>query len=61
MIGTAPPPRPHYPVAHEGHNVGEVCSRTQSPSLSDGIGRVYLTPSIATHSNQIEIEGRGRK
>lgn len=61
MIGTAPPPRPHYPVAHEGHNVGEVCSGTQSPSLSVGIGMVYLPPSIATLGKQIEIEVRGRK
>ena len=61
MTGTEPPPRPHYPVAHGGQNVGEVCSGTQSPSLSAGIGMVYLPPAIATLGTQIEIEVRGRK
>lgn len=61
MTGTAPPPRPHYPVLHAGQIVGEVCSGTQSPSLSAGIGMAYLPSAIATLGTQIEIEVRGRQ
>lgn len=61
MIGTAPPPRPHYPVLHEGQVVGEVCSGTQSPSLGRGIGMAYLPPLAAAIGAQIEIEVRGRR
>jgi aminomethyltransferase len=61
MTGTAPPPRPHYPVLHGGQIVGEVCSGTQSPSLSAGIGMAYLPSAIAALGTQIEIEVRGRQ
>jgi len=61
MTGTAPPPRPHYPVLHGGQIVGEVCSGTQSPSLSGGIGMTYLPSAIAILGTQIEIEVRGRQ
>ena len=61
MTGTAPPPRPHYPVLHAGQVVGEVCSGTQSPSLSAGIGMTYLPSTLATLGTAIEIEVRGRK
>ena len=60
MIGAAPPPRPHYPVLHDGQVVSEVCSGTQSPSLSGGIGMTYLPPATATVGTRIEIEVRGR-
>ncbi len=61
MTGTAPPPRPHYPVAYEGQIVGEVCSGTQSPSLSVGIGMAYLPLSATAIGTAIEIEIRGRR
>lgn len=61
MTGTAPPPRPHYPVALGGQVVGEVCSGTQSPSLSCGIGMAYLPLGAAAAGTAIEIEIRGRR
>lgn len=61
MTGTAPPPRPHYPVVHDGQIVGEVCSGTQSPSLGTGIGMAYLPLDAAKIGATIEIEIRGRR
>jgi len=61
MTGASPPPRPHYPVAHGGQIVGEVCSGTQSPSLSTGIGMAYLPLSATAIGTSIEIEIRGRR
>lgn len=61
MTGAAPPPRPHYPVAHAGQIVGEVCSGTQSPSLGAGIGMAYVPLSAAALGTAIEIEIRGRR
>jgi aminomethyltransferase len=61
MTGAAPPPRPHYPVAHAGQIVGEVCSGTQSPSLSLGIGMTYLPLSATAIGTTIEVEIRGRR
>jgi aminomethyltransferase len=61
MIGTAPLPRPHYPIAVGGEIVSEVASGTQSPSLSTGIGMAYLPTAAAKIGTQIEIEIRGRK
>jgi len=61
MTGTTPPPRPHYPVAHGGQIVGEVCSGTQSPSLGTGIGMAYLPVDATKIGSTIEIEIRGRR
>jgi aminomethyltransferase len=61
MTGAAPPPRPHYPVFHEGQPVGEVASGTQSPSLSAGIGMAYLPLTAAKIGTPLEIEIRGRR
>jgi len=61
MTGAAPPPRPHYPVAANGEIVGEVCSGTQSPSLSAGIGMAYLPLAASAVGTSIEIEIRGRR
>ena len=61
MTGTAPPPRPHYPVAFNGEIVSEVASGTQSPSLSTGIGMAYLPIGATQPGTVIEIEIRGRR
>jgi aminomethyltransferase len=61
MLSTAPPPRPHYPIAFNGEIVSEVASGTQSPSLSNGIGMAYLPIEATKFGTQIEIEIRGRR
>ncbi len=61
MKGKGPPPRPHYPVWVDGERVGEVASGTLSPSLSQGIGMVYLPSASAKVGSEIEIEIRGQK
>lgn len=61
MTGAAPPPRPHYPVAHAGEIVSEVCSGTQSPSLGAGIGMAYVPMNAAAVGTALEIEIRGRR
>jgi len=61
MTGAAPPPRPHYAVFWNGNQVAEVCSGTQSPSLSAGIGMAYLPTEASKPGTAIEIEIRGRR
>lgn len=61
MTGTAPPPRPHYPVLWNGEQVTEVASGTQSPSLGCGIGMAYLPVEASRPGTVIEVEIRGRK
>lgn len=61
MTGTAPPPRPHYPVVWKGEQVSEVASGTQSPSLGCGIGMAYLPVEAAAPGTSIEIEIRGKR
>lgn len=61
MTGAAPPPRPHYPVWHDGQPVGEVASGTQSPSLSTGIGMAYLPLAATKVGTVVEVEIRGRR
>lgn len=61
MIGAAPPPRAHYSVWWNGEQVAEVCSGTQSPSLSTGIGMAYLPIEASKPGTPIEIEVRGRR
>lgn len=61
MTGTAPPPRPHYPVLFQGQVVGEVASGTQSPSLGCGIGMAYVPVDAAKVGSTLEVEIRGRR
>lgn len=61
MTGASPPPRPHYPVVHEGNVVGEICSGTQSPSLKFGIAMAYLPTSLGAPGTPLEVEVRGRR
>ena len=61
MTGTAPPPRPHYPVYWQGKQVAEIASGTQSPSLSTGIGMAYLPMEASKPGTPLEIEIRGKR
>ena len=61
MVGTAPPPRPHYPVFWNGNQVAEIASGTLSPSLGNGIGMAYLPVEASKPGTPIEIEIRGRR
>jgi aminomethyltransferase len=61
MTGAAPPPRPHYPIIWNNETVTEVCSGTQSPSMSCGIGMAYLPLEASKPGTHIEIEIRGRR
>jgi aminomethyltransferase len=60
MVGTTPPPRPHYPVLWQGQQVAEIASGTQSPSLGYGIGMAYLPIEASKPGTAIEVEIRGR-
>ena len=55
-----PPPRPHYPVLHEGKPVGELSSGGPSPSLGAGIGLAYLPPELAKPGTPLAVEIRGQ-
>ncbi len=61
MIEKSAPPRPHYGIWSENQKVGEVCSGTQSPSLSVGIGLGYVPAALAKPETPIEIEARGKR
>lgn len=61
MVGTAPPPRPHYPVFWNGAQVAEIASGTLSPSLGKGIGMAYLPLAASKPGTPIEIEIRGKR
>lgn len=61
MTDRSAPPRPGYPMVHEGTPVGTVVSGTQSPSLNQGIGLGYVPTAIANPGTRIEIEIRGRR
>ena len=61
MPGKGPPPRPHYPVHHNGERLGEVSSGTLSPSLGQGIGMAYVPTEFAKVGTALEIEIRGAK
>ena len=61
MQGKGPPPRPHYAVFRDDHNLGEVNSGTLSPSLGYGIGMAYLPTEHAKIGTELQIEIRGQK
>jgi aminomethyltransferase len=60
MIGTCPPPRPHYGIQWKGQTVSEVASGTLSPSLGCGIGMAYLPVEASTPGTALEVEIRGK-
>jgi aminomethyltransferase len=61
MNDKGPPPRPHYPVFHNGSRVGEFTSGTLSPSLNIGIGMAYVSAASAKIGTPLEVEIRGQK
>ena len=61
MKGKSPPPRPHYRVFRDGVDAGELTSGTLSPSLSYGVGMVYLATPTPKPGDEIEIEIRGQR
>jgi aminomethyltransferase len=60
MKKKGPPPRPHYPVLHNGERIGDVTSGTLSPSLNWGIGMAYVSSAHTKIGTEIDIEIRGQ-
>jgi aminomethyltransferase len=61
MTEKSAPPRPQYPIWHNGAKIGEAVSGTQSPSLNLGIGLGYVPVEAAKPGTKIEIEIRGKR
>jgi len=51
-------PRSHYPVLHEGRQVGEVTSGTFSPSLNTGVALCKVPVELAQPGTRLDIEIR---
>ncbi|MFQ5990080.1 MAG: glycine cleavage system aminomethyltransferase GcvT [Candidatus Methylomirabilales bacterium] len=51
--------RPHYKVAVDGREIGEVTSGGPSPTLGKNIGLAYVTIAHATIGNEVDILIRG--
>jgi aminomethyltransferase len=60
LVGSAPPPRPHYGIQWKGQTVSEVASGSLSPSLGYGIGMAYLPLEASAPGTPLEIEIRGK-
>ena len=60
MQGKTPPPRPHYPVLHQGQLVAETTSGTLSPTLGLGIALAYLPTDLSVPGTEVAVEIRGR-
>jgi len=55
-------PRQHYKITDgQGHEIGEVTSGTQSPSLSKPIGMGYVKTEYSKPGSEIYIEIRGKE
>lgn len=61
MEGKAPPPRPHYPVLHNGQKISETTSGVLSPSLGIGIAMAYLPPVLSAPGTELSIGIRDRQ
>jgi aminomethyltransferase len=61
MVGTAPPPRAHFPVLHQGQVIGETSSGGFGPTVGCGIAMAYLPPEAAAPGTELEIDIRGRR
>jgi len=53
-------PRPHYPIVHEGADVGEVTSGTVSPTLGHGIAMGYVPADLGAAGTALGIRVRDR-
>jgi aminomethyltransferase len=61
MDGPGGLPRSHYPLVDaEGHDIGEVTSGGQSPTLSRGIGLGYVKTEFAAPGTPIFVQVRGK-
>ncbi|MDP7421080.1 MAG: glycine cleavage system aminomethyltransferase GcvT [bacterium] len=54
-------PRPGYPVAYDGHEVGRVTSGTFAPLLKQNLALTYLPVELAAEGTVLEVERRGRQ
>ena len=53
-------PRPGYPVASDGAEVGVLTSGTVSPSLGYGIALGYVPVELAAEGTSLQVDARGR-
>ena len=53
-------PRPGYIILHDGREVGQVTSGTQSPTLRRGIGLGYVAREHAKVGTALQLDIRGR-
>jgi aminomethyltransferase len=49
-----------HPVRHQGREVGQVTSGTQTPFLKKAIGMAYVPTALAAPGTDLEIDVRGR-
>ena len=49
-----------YPVRHDGTEVGQVTSGTQTPFLKKAIGMAYVPVALAAPGTELDIDVRGR-
>jgi aminomethyltransferase len=49
-----------YPVRHDGVEVGQVTSGTQTPFLKKAIGMAYVPVALAAPGTELDIDVRGR-
>ncbi len=52
--------RDHYPVLHDGAEVGAVASGSYSPTLGVSIAMAYLPIALATEGTRLAIDVRGK-
>ena len=53
-------PRPGYIILHDGREIGQVTSGTQSPTLRRGIGLGYVAKPHARVGTTLQLDIRGR-
>lgn len=53
-------PRHGYPIAANGHRVGEVTSGTMGPSVKKAIGMGYVPAQLAGEGSTFQVQMRGR-